>query len=352
LATENDQLISISEQAAHWWVVFRDGDDSPAARREFAEWVVRSPERVEAYLRVAQVQGALARPDLRWPETSADVLIRDSIASRKDPVPLRRQWFSQKSASAGRRPGLLATAGIAASLLVAVLLGWFTLPRTQQFQTKFGEQRSVLLADGSRVTLNTASTIQVRLRADRRSVYLVRGEALFEAAHDMSRPFEVHVGNAVLRAIGTQFNVDLRTDRTVVTVVEGRVAVVGENGKSPDPRLPILSAADRLVIGRAGAGVPEHGVNVDTETAWTHRQLVFERRPLGEVAEEFNRYNLGRIEIRSPALRTEEVTGTFQSNDPASFISFLEGIPGVQIIDDGKGGRIVTMEKSSGARDQ
>ncbi len=348
MATENDQLGSVSEQAAHWWVVFRDGADTPVARREFSEWVVRSPERVEAYLRVARVQAALARPDLRWPETPADLLIRDSIASRSAPIPLRRQALSLES-DRPRRSNFRVAFGMVVSLLVAVAAGWLTLSRPQQFQTKFGEQRSVLLADGSRVTLNTASTIQVRLNAERRSVTLVRGEALFEVAHDTNRPFEVHAGNAVLRAVGTQFNVDLRADRTVVTVVDGRVAVVGRDGKDPDPRLPILSAADRLVIGRSGAGQPEHGINVDTETAWTHRQLVFERRPLSEVAEEFNRYNLARIDIRSPALRNEAVTGTFQSNDRASFIAFIEGIPGVHVIDDGMGGHIVTLE-AAGAR--
>jgi ferric-dicitrate binding protein FerR (iron transport regulator) len=91
----------------------------------------------------------------------------------------------------------------------------------------------------------------------------------------------------------------------------------------------------------------EHDVNLDEVTAWTRHQLVFHHRPLGDVADEFNRYNVGRIEIRSPSLREQEMTGTFRSNDVASFIAVLAGTPGVQVVDDGTGGYIVTSDGST-----
>jgi len=65
--------------------------------------------------------------------------------------------------------------------------------------------------------------------------------------------------------------------------------------------------------------------------AWTQRKLIFENRPLGEVAAEFNRYNRQSIDIRSPELRSQEVTGVFQANDPDSFMLFLAKIPDVNI---------------------
>jgi ferric-dicitrate binding protein FerR (iron transport regulator) len=77
---------------------------------------------------------------------------------------------------------------------------------------------------------------------------------------------------------------------------------------------------------------------------------VFHHRTLGEVADEFNRYNVGQIEIRSPSLRAQEVTGTFRSNDVASFIAVLAGIPGVQVVDDSAGGYIVTSNGSGAAQ--
>jgi transmembrane sensor len=90
----------------------------------------------------------------------------------------------------------------------------------------------------------------------------------------------------------------------------------------------------------------EHDVNLDELTAWTRHQLVFHHRPLGDVADEFNRYNVGRIEIRSPSLRKQQMTGTFRSNDVASFMAVLAGTPGVQVVDDGTGGYIVTSDGS------
>jgi ferric-dicitrate binding protein FerR (iron transport regulator) len=138
------------------------------------------------------------------------------------------------------------------------------LKSPQQFKTEIGEQRSVLLKDGSRVTLNTASKIEVDMRKDRRLVRLVEGEAFFDVTHDAIRPFKVRAGNAVLSDVGTQFNVDMRPTRTTVTVIEGRVAVdskmaivdQGEELNREDHGAAqgalILAASDRVVITSSG----------------------------------------------------------------------------------------------------
>jgi transmembrane sensor len=347
MTRENEELTSIPAQAAHWWVAFRHGDATPAEKREFVEWVTRAPECVEASLRMARVHAALSRSDLVWPDTSAAALIRDATAAPEESVFTLPRRAGRK-AEPRRRLVMPLALGLAASLLVAVGLSWFALSRPEQFQTKVGEQRSVMLADGSLVTLNTASKIEVRLRKDRRVIDLVEGEALFEVAHDAQRPFDVHVGNTTVRAVGTQFNIDRRATRTVVTVIEGRVRMVVA-GASATP-IPDLSAGDRVVVGTAGSGDVQHGVNLTEVTAWTRRQLVFQHRPLGEIAAEFNRYNVGRIEIRSPALQEQEVTGTFRSDDVASFVAVLAGVPGVQVTADGAGGFVVTSDASAAPR--
>ena len=342
---ENEELTSVSQQAAHWWVVLHNVDASATEKREFAEWVARAPERVEACLRVARVHAAVSRADVRWPRTSAEDLVRDALASPDDSVVPLRPHVHRKREEERRRPALRWAAGLAASTIAAASLGWWlTLSRPEQFQTKVGEQRSVLLADGSRVTLNTASKIEVRLQADHRVVQLMQGEVLFEVAHDAQRPFDVHAGKVVVRAVGTLFDIDRRATRTAVTVVEGRVAMIAADSRTGN--LPVLSAGDRMVVDSAGPGALEHNVNLAEATAWTQHQLVFHHRPLGEVTDEFNRYNVGRIEIRSPSLREQEVTGTFRSNDVASFVAVLAGIPGVRVIDDGTGGYVVTSDGS------
>lgn len=345
-----DNSISISEQAAHWWVVLHDGDAAPADKREFGQWVARAPERVEAYLRVARTHAALSHPELRWPKTPSAALIEAAIASPPEPSTLTQQWAHPERHRNRRFPARVAV-GLAAALLVAIGAGWLVLSHPLQVQTRFGEQRSVLLGDGSRVTLNTSAKIEVSLRGNRRVVDLIKGEALFEVAHEAKRPFDVRVGNVVVRALGTQFDIDQRPARTTVTVVEGRVAMI--RGGPPAQRetaVAELSAGDRVLIDEGGSFTLQHGVNLEEATAWTRRQLIFERRPMGEIAAEFNRYNVAQIEIRSPALQHQELTGTFQSDDPASFVAFIAGIEGVRVADDGTGGYTVTLEQSGSGR--
>lgn len=332
MASKPDNLGSPTEQAAHWWQVFHEGEASPAEHREFAEWVQRSPERVQAYLETARLHQALKSPRLRWPRTSAEELIR---AARSAPAEVIALQPRTAAASPRRKHSPRLGLALAATLVVALGLAWLMSLQPVRHVTAFGEQRSVQLEDGTRVTLNTASTLEVTMREDGRVVRLLTGEALFEVAHDPSRPFDVTAGNTTVRAVGTQFNVDVRARQTTVTVVEGRVALM--TGQAP-----LLVAGDRLVVTAAGAVAVSHGVNVSSALAWTRHQLVFENRPLGEVAEEFNRYNRGRIVIASEGLRAQEVTGVFQANDPASFLAFLGNIPGVAVRDDGAGGHVIT----------
>jgi transmembrane sensor len=342
---ESEESASMPKQAAEWWIAFGNADASAADKREFVEWVMRSPERVEACLQVALVHAAVARTDVRWPQTSAEDLVRDALAAPDDSVVMLRPQVRREREEERRHPTPRWVASLAASVALAACLGWwFTLSRPELLQTKVGEQRSVLLEDGSRVTLNTASKIEVRLQANHRVVELLQGEVLFEVAHDAQRPFDVHAGNVVVRAVGTQFDVDRRATRTAVTVVEGRVAMMAAGSRAAN--LPVLSAGDRVVVDSTGPGTLEHDVDLAETTAWTRHQLVFHHRTLGEVAEEFNRYNVGRIEIRSPSLREQEVTGTFTSNDVASFVAVLAGIPGVQVVDDRAGGFVVTSNGS------
>jgi transmembrane sensor len=348
MTRENEELTSIPQQAARWWVVLNNVDASAAEKREFAEWVGQAPERVEACLRVARVHAAVSRADVRWPRISAEELVCEALGAPEDSVIPFHATIRPERKEGGRRPALRWMTGLAASIIVVAGLGWWLAPsRPDQFQTKVGEQRSVLLADGSRVTLNTASKIEVRLQAGHRLVQLLQGEVLFDVAHDAERPFDVHAGGVTVRAMGTQFDIDRRATRTAVTVVTGRVAMIAAD--SPTGNLPVLFAGDRVVVRGASLGTLEHDVNLSEVTAWTQHQLVFRHRSLGEIADEFNRYNLGRIEIRSPSLRERELTGTFNSNDGASFVAVLAGFPGVRVVDDGAGGYVVTSGGSEKA---
>jgi transmembrane sensor len=338
---------SIVEEAAHWWVTFHEGDASPAEHREFAEWVARSPERVEAYLRAAQLEHTLKKSDIDWPATPIEVLVSEAKASRRDELEIRRGPAAPAESRTWFAPGNFAPRrfafGFAAVCLCVGVSVWFMLMRPLELQTRLGEQRSVMLADGTRVTLNTATKVEIVLRKNLRVARLLEGEALFEVAHDDSRPFEVMTESATFKDVGTQFDVDRRADRTTITVVEGRVEVAS-SGQQSGAGPTLLSAADQMVIGASGAPELKHEVNVKAATSWLQQRLVFERRSLSEVAAEFNRYNPDKIEIESAELGNQAITGVFQSNAVGSFMSFLADVPGVQVRDDPKGNHHVSFD--------
>jgi transmembrane sensor len=361
----NDSL-PVSEQAAHWWVVLHEDTCTVADREAFTAWVRRSPERVEAFLRVNLLMGTLHSKERSWPETSADELIRQARAASAEIIPLSRSEAAAPARKSSRVPGPFAFAGVrmfvAASVAVlccAVVLSWYIL-RPERYATEIGEQRSVLLDDGSLVTLNTASQIEVKYSDHRRFVRLVRGEALFKVAHERERPFDVDTGGAVVRAVGTQFNVDRRDDRTTVSVVEGKVQVIAEPAENIAPaptgattaeqpsQTEYLAAAQRLVLTESGMGRPEPIADLAPVTAWTQRQLVFENASLGAVAAEFNRYNHQHIQIQSEQLRTQQVTGVFQANDSASFLAFISRIPGVRVATTEHGHHLVSLQPEAG----
>ena len=336
--SEVDPTAPISEQAAHWCILFRGRNATRADKKAFGHWVSRSPERIEAYIRAVRLTTTLTSKKVRWPDTPVEILVRQTIEtpanilslSPSNGVPAKRTAHR-----GGGRPLPLMLAIAATTLLVVIGCAWAFLTAPQRYTTAIGEQRSIVLSDGSVVTLNTSSNIEVKFAKARRTIYLVAGEALFQVAHDKMRPFDVIAGNTRVRAVGTQFNVDRRAGSTTVTVVEGKVSVAsapetpGDQNAEIDSPIPV-SAGEEVIL-RPRVRPRAAPVNVALATAWTQRRLVFERRHLGEVAVEFNRYNRQEIHIESAKLSSLEVTGTFQADDPSSFLDFIAKIPGVKI---------------------
>jgi transmembrane sensor len=147
----------------------------------------------------------------------------------------------------------------------------------------------------------------------------------------------VHAGTTDAVAVGTEFDVYRRPGSTLVTVVSGQVAV------SVDRSVPRPTAPARLLSGlRVGAGqqvsviggvlpsAPE-ATDLRESTAWLERKIIFDQRPLGAVADEFNRYNDIPFTIDDPALRSLTISGSFSAADTDSFAAFLESLDGVRV---------------------
>jgi transmembrane sensor len=234
---------------------------------------------------------------------------------------------------------------------LGLLLTWNTWQRSGQrpvpdalaalrFETRHGEQRSYRLADNSMLRLNTDSAVTIRYSQNERLVILTAGQAEFEVTHLPHRAFRVIAGPAEVVDLGTKFDVRLDHNETVVTVVEGLVAVGAsaspekpgaESDQAHAPQFTRLSANQQIRVDEGAWPVVPIAVDAQRATAWLHQQIVFDHEPLEHVVAEFNRYSAKPIRIATPALGALEVSGVFATDDPDAFIAFLRSLKGVRV---------------------
>ena len=316
-----DLSASVLEEAASWVIELGEGELDVQQRVQLDRWLRRSPEHVQAFMEISAAWEESSR--LRAPRDAELEALIARTASESNVVQLAGNVGNQAPTRRRGSPSIRRWLAIAASMILMVgALAWLTVPRPDLYSTRIGEQRSITLADGSVVQLNSQSLLRVRFSKDERLVELLQGQALFDVLKDASRPFVVESNGARVKAIGTQFDVKHRKQGIVVTVLEGRVSVI-PSVRDPSATQPLyLIAGDRVILDSNAAPRTERA-NVDDAVAWTHRRLVFEDTPLTEVVEEFNRHNVRRLVLADPSLEGLHVRGTFDANKPERLVVFL-----------------------------
>lgn len=312
---ESDESMPIAGKALEWFVLLQSGDATSADRRRFQGWIDADALHRREFDRCCRLWGELdsVRPLLRE-ELARAVGEWDRAAQRPVNVPL---W----SCSPARLSAVLTL------LLAGVIAGgwWFaTGIETMEYRTAKGERRTVVLADGSMVTMNTDTVVDAEFSFFKRAVVLREGEALFAVSHEGRRPFEVKAGSRVVRDVGTQFVVRHEEQRVMVTVVEGAVDVQRFEQAAADQPWQRLTAGERVSYGPAGALSPVKTVSLAETTAWLEGKVVFEDRPLSEVIQEVGRYQRGAIRILDPWIGALKVSGVFRTDDWTGFLHALE----------------------------
>jgi transmembrane sensor len=319
----------IDEEAAAWiWRM--DGAPPEEEREAYENWLRQDPRHRRAVEELTRTWAAL-----------------DGLAQvQRTQAPLSPHDEVDKIALARPSKWWLA----AAAALVAAVGGIAWLRggnETQTLATTVGQHRSVALSDGTKVALNTNTILETSFSRHVREIYLRKGEAHFEVARDRSRPFLVHAGDALVRAVGTEFEVRLRSDRHVdVLVNEGRVevrpdlsisragartsspapgAVVGTTDPVPVIAVRAVSAGQQLSTATTSYAVtavtPEQ---LSTELAWRNGAVVFDSAPLSEAIAEIQRYTDARILISDPSISSLPVGGRFKTDDLQGFLDGLE----------------------------
>jgi len=319
----------IDEEAAVWIWRMDSAAVAAADRQAFETWLRQDPRHRRAAAALSAVWSTLDG----LAEAKRDEKIATFTHTAKLPLlhlP-QRGWFA------------------AAAVLAAVAVGAIWLQQgsgeSQTLATAVGQQRNVTLADGSTVTLNTNTILETDLRWRTREIYLRKGEAHFQVAHDRSRPFLVHAGDAVVRAVGTAFEVRVLTDQHVDVVVdEGRVEVQATAllPASPNPAararatapttVRALNAGERLsTASRDYAVTPITAQQMSSELAWREGAIIFDGQPLSEAIAEIERYTDARIVVSDPEIARLRVGGRFRTGDVQEFFDALQTVLPVSI---------------------
>lgn len=291
----------IDAEAAGWAARIDRGPLEPDEARQFDAWLGDDGRCPGAFGRVRALALASERARALGPDFDPAVF---------RPAPLME-----------RRTALRLGGAIAASALIAVTGAWQVLRNRSRFSTGKGETKVVALKDGSVVTLNTASEIQVNYSDALRSVELIRGEALFDVAKIKARPFVVAAGDTSVRVVGTSFTVrHLDAAPVQVLVREGIVEV----SKPAAGITPVRITANNMAVAApdGGAAISASVIPVaqlHRQLAWQSGQIAFEGETLAQAVEEFSRYSDTRIVIDDPGLAKEEIAGLFKATDPIGF---------------------------------
>ena len=304
-------------EAADWFARLNRRDVSSADMEAFRIWR-KAPGHKEAY---DEVDAFWRRSEELKNDPDIKAAVQGAL-DRSTPRPVLAQR---------RRYGLAF-----ALILLACLGGGYLLLGPKVYSTGVGEQRTVQLADGSSVMLDTDSQVVVRLSGARRDIRLGRGQAMFEVAHDAKRPFVVTAGATSVTALGTQFDVRRERDGATVTLVRGAVEVRERSGG--DAQVWRLAPGQRVAT-QAAAPTPSH-VDVDSATSWTSGRLIFHAMPLREAVAEFNRYERRKIEVADGPVGDALVSGIFAVGDADTFIGSVAELHDLTVVRADKDGPI------------
>lgn len=242
------------------------------------------------------------------------------------------------TASAQRRSRAMGIAAVAACLLCALLwvaLGTGPAPAEPiAYQSAIAEEKSVALEDGSELSLEADSALDVQYRADARRIRLHRGAAYFSVARDRQRPFTVISGDTSVRALGTEFSVDRIGGGIDVRVHEGTVRV----SRPAMPRPQILTAGQHLRLDDSGR-IQLRDFTPSGRGAWHSGWIDIGDESLQYLLGHLSRYSAQPIRLRDPALASLRVAGRFHLRDTRATLGLLSELYPLQV--SHRDGRIV-----------
>ncbi|WP_422421287.1 FecR domain-containing protein [Pseudomonas sp. GZD-222] len=295
----------VLDAAIAWQLCLDSGSGSADERAEFARWHAASEEHARAWMQLGML-------DQRFSAAAGPA--RQALLQS-------RAGLRQRIRKAG--------SGLASLVLVAGLLSWVSTYQSLGYwladqRTATGEQRTLRLTDGTLISLNTHSAVDIRFDEKERLIVLHEGEISIETGHKDDRPFVVATEDGRMRALGTRFLVKVEDQGTRLSVLQSAVAARPQD--SGDEQ--ILHEGQQVLMSHDRLGQIA-GLNLGAD-AWTRGMLVVDNVRLGDLIDELGRYRSGHLGV-APEVAELRITGSFPLNDTnLALTSLLPTLP-VQI---------------------
>jgi transmembrane sensor len=332
--------MTVSEAASFWWVKHDAQSLSPEEQRAFEAWLAADPVHAQAYehmqsmwdnfeqdadpaeLRVLRTAALSVAPAPRvWPRIAAVALICCVAASTA---------FLYNSQIADSDPTATRAAQMAGEHSAA-----------EHYSTARNERSTVTLSDGTVVTLNLGTTLDVAFTPAERFVRITQGQAFFEVAKNPLRPFVVAAADRRVTALGTQFDVRLDPDRVEVVLLEGKVSV-DHDSPTVLERLNFRKAHVELkpgekLVAALGEPVTVTDTNAQRVTSWRQGWVVFDNETVGNAVAELNRYADHPLTVPDESVRNLRLSGVFKVGQPDRFAAIIQELLPVKAVQGAEG---------------
>ncbi|AYV48611.1 iron dicitrate transport regulator FecR [Caulobacter flavus] len=314
MTNSSEKIPRSTQEAADWFTRLSDPVIETEDLEAFSRWRAKPGNRA-AYERIEDIsQSMLALTD----DPDMKVAVNKAMTRPREPRAAPVSW---------PRLRLLFIGGVTVAACLAA--GVFYV-RQPTYQTKVGETFSARLEDGSRIQLNTDSAVRVRYSAGVRRIELLRGQALFEVAHNAARPFIVAAADTQVRALGTRFEVRRQGDEVHVVLAQGSVEVTDRDAPNAHWRLAPGQAIQ--VATRAPAAAKPVAVDVATATSWTTGNLTLQDMTLADAVAELNRYSRDKILLSDGVPADHRVSGVFPAGENGDFIAAVSALYGLETV--------------------
>lgn len=349
IAANDEDPMGFEERAAQWCWQIAEGALDPEEQFAFEAWLRADPRH----------QNALEDMVTVWQGTDAIAEMQGFLSLRAKALTAMEQGRSrEKIKSPAGRSLYVRFAAAAAILLMVITSVWYVQQGSSIYSTGIGERRVVRLDDGSEISLDAVSRVEVDYSGDHRALTLEYGRAKFDVAKDPLRPFTVTAAGKTVVATGTSFSVELLQDQVRVFLYEGHVAVLRKSDRATaavpgkmagqGPSAAQLQPGEEMIASVASGAAIVAPADVELSLAWEAGRLSFIDEPLASAVERVNRYSDTPITISDPGAGRILINGVFDAGDTQSFVSGVVSLHSV--VARREQDRIILSRKLSGIR--